>query len=1430
MKNRNKLFTSIALFGTTLFAVTLASVGISDKLYLKKTSADYTLYHVVLDKNNKLDSSEISGSIATKPVTTSTGVDENAIVFTYNNCQSVSGAHAYMPNGSIISNEKDNSLAFKNQITGIDSITPVFTAEENATLQFSASYDGVNWGSYTEVACAENNVPSFDVSSSKPYYIRLKAVGGGVTLTSLSINYCCIPNSTMSGVPVYECGYTVNDGEGIYFAPADSLDGMFKHIFKGQFFSSGFNVSITMSNNTLKSVKRADMSVYELYDAKGNRRMTNMPFATEGKYYAHIKYGSLPLKIYEINVVNKLIESISIPSTLTLVEEEKSTLTPTFTPADPTIASLDWFSDDETIATVNSSGTVTGVSAGSTTIYAKSTDGTNKFSNNCTVTVSEKPEVPKTFTFDFYDSSKRDSNTGSTFDTDYAQGKLVPSDTSLIGKEDKILLSVENGGTVRYGMNGGLTFGTGKAFGSTTLYFDPQYEITSATIVGTEYDSDATITINGQEADSGELGPFQSTYENAGTLIWNKLNPSSNQITLSSDTNYRATIYTLVLSYSPIAPKPVESINVSLRDQTIYVGGDTKATVTVTPVDADNTSVSWTSEDPSIATVGESGYVLGVSPGTTSIIAKSSENPSIQGSAEITVEAVPVVHVTEVVVNPKTIEVSINGAADLSAQVSPSNATNSSITWSGSANGISVNSETGRVTVSSSAVIGATATIVATSVDNPSKSDSCLVTVVEEASESSATILPSDVGTAYYTEVELLKDSLELEYNDVANFTSNPNTLQFKKASSYIKNTKAISGLKSITLNTKTGSTFVGGLLSGTTSDSLNHEVSVENGNTYNFPNGDTFFKLSAGKNAGYLSSINIVYSTKKVNPTGISIPATKDVGVGTTESLSLTYTPESANQHLNVTWSSNNNAVATVDQNGVVTGVKAGTATITAQLSDSGYTDIKATCLVTVKAISVTGVSLDYTSLSMTIGDESTLVATVSPSNATNKAVSWSSNNNSVATVDNGKITAVSKGTAVITVTTTDGSKTASCNVTVSEEQGAEWTVLVYMCGSDLESKYASSNDGCASNDLYEIATAGSKPSDVNVVVQAGGSTQWSSRYSSVINKNNTNRFHLNESKGYVLDSQTNKSDMSQASTLQNFISWGMQKYPAKKTGLILWNHGGAMSGCCYDDQFNQGRECLQPNEVYTACTQGIPSGKKLEFIGYDACLMSVQDIAGLNSRYANYMIASQELEWGEGWSYDKFMNKVYTHDTTTNILRACVDGYYQDTQAYFGNDNDQTLAYYNLQNFSTYETAWNNFSTQVKKDLAASKYTWTEFTNVVNSAQKYAYDDDPDYDWANHGYCYDVFDVKDFITKAKASSKLKTTLADYLSNLESAFANLNIYSQCGRKAGNSYGLNMFCPLSSYNELAAEGQASNTVFQTWLEICSEKGKWYDKE
>ena len=169
---------------------------------------------------------------------------------------------------------------------------------------------------------------------------------------------------------------------------------------------------------------------------------------------------------------------------------------------------------------------------------------------------------------------------------------------------------------------------------------------------------------------------------------------------------------------------------------------------------------------------------------------------------------------------------------------------------------------------------------------------------------------------------------------------------------------------------------------------------------------------------------------------TGVSLNKNATtIAIGANETLTATITPANADNQA-VTWSSNNTAVATVNQTGKVTGVSAGTATITVTTQDGNKT---ATCTVTVPdpsadPVAVTGVSLNKTSTSLTVGASETLTATVAPANATNQAVTWSSNNTAVASVDqNGKVTAVAAGTATITVTTADGNKTATCTVTVS-------------------------------------------------------------------------------------------------------------------------------------------------------------------------------------------------------------------------------------------------------------------------------------------------------------------------------------------------------------------------------------------------------------
>ena len=164
---------------------------------------------------------------------------------------------------------------------------------------------------------------------------------------------------------------------------------------------------------------------------------------------------------------------------------------------------------------------------------------------------------------------------------------------------------------------------------------------------------------------------------------------------------------------------------------------------------------------------------------------------------------------------------------------------------------------------------------------------------------------------------------------------------------------------------------------------------------------------------------------------TGIALNRTAaSVSVGRTVILVATVSPENATNKT-VTWRSSDSSIVSVGSNGVAKAEKIGTATVTATTLDGNKT---ASCEITVAPVSVTGVKLDASSISLYVGENRTLTATVSPSNATNASVTWKSSNTAVASVNRyGKLTANADGKAEITVTTQDGSKTASCIVTVT-------------------------------------------------------------------------------------------------------------------------------------------------------------------------------------------------------------------------------------------------------------------------------------------------------------------------------------------------------------------------------------------------------------
>ncbi len=210
----------------------------------------------------------------------------------------------------------------------------------------------------------------------------------------------------------------------------------------------------------------------------------------------------------------------------------------------------------------------------------------------------------------------------------------------------------------------------------------------------------------------------------------------------------------------------------------------------------------------------------------------------------------------------------------------------------------------------------------------------------------------------------------------------------------------------------------------------------------------------------------------KEVAVTGVTVsPATLSLVEGTTETLEATVTPEDATNR-KVEWKSGDETIATVDETGTVTAIAPGATTITATTEDGEKSD---TCTVTVTAdgVRVTGVELDKEELTLFVGDEETIQATVLPEDATNRNVEWESGDETIAIVDEtGTVTAIAPGKTTITVTTEEGEKSDACTVTVKsipvvyvagyENSGAGQKAVLWIDGvatqlSELESNAAS-------------------------------------------------------------------------------------------------------------------------------------------------------------------------------------------------------------------------------------------------------------------------------------------------------------------------------------------------------------------------------------
>ncbi len=199
--------------------------------------------------------------------------------------------------------------------------------------------------------------------------------------------------------------------------------------------------------------------------------------------------------------------------------------------------------------------------------------------------------------------------------------------------------------------------------------------------------------------------------------------------------------------------------------------------------------------------------------------------------------------------------------------------------------------------------------------------------------------------------------------------------------------------------------------------------------------------------------------------------------------------------------------------------------------------------------------------------------------------------------------------------------------------------TIMVYMCGTDLESKY-----GMATNDLKEMA--GATLSDkVNIIAYTGGCRQWKSTNIS----NSKNQIWQVKSGGMnLLEADMGNAAMTDPATLTEFIKYCAKNYPANRQMLIFWDHGGgSLSGYGYDET-HASSGSMTLSGINTALKN---AGQKFDFIGFDACLMATVETDLMVSNYADYIIASEETEPGVGWYYTNWLTDLSANTSMPTI-----------------------------------------------------------------------------------------------------------------------------------------------------------------------------------
>ena len=449
----------------------------------------------------------------------------------------------------------------------------------------------------------------------------------------------------------------------------------------------------------------------------------------------------------------------------------------------------------------------------------------------------------------------------------------------------------------------------------------------------------------------------------------------------------------------------ITDVTVTGPSGTLYTDTKYKFTAKITPDDTtDNKTVIWSVSDSNIAQIAKDGTLSFKKAGTVDVIATVKATSSNTVIKKLTVTGVKrVINVSSVALDKTTVNLKKEETVKLNATIAPADADNKEVTYTSSNSAVAKVDNTGLVTALSSGE----AVITVTTKDG-SKTASCKVTVAKDIINLTGIQITN-------APAELEKGAkVQLGIKYIPDNTTQSKSVEWKSSDTSV----AVVSSTGLVTAKKTGTVTI-----------------------------TAVSKESLKSSAVTIKVLSHITDVTVTGPSGTLYTDTK-------YKFTAKITPDDTTDNKTVIWSVSDSNIAQIAKDGTLSFKKAGTVDVIATVkATSSNTVIKKLTVTGVKrVINVSSVALDKTTVNLKKEETVKLNATIAPADADNKEVTYTSSNSAVAKVDNtGLVTALSSGEAVITVTTKDGSKTASCKVTVAKEiEPLAITVTSKISGND--------------------------------------------------------------------------------------------------------------------------------------------------------------------------------------------------------------------------------------------------------------------------------------------------------------------------------------------------------------------------------------------